>query len=260
LFAASGGYDPTKVANAANPLYGGASSLFDRAAAYLGQSPEEVSAKYIADQQALLEPGRQAGFNRLQTSNFGRGTSGLGVNTGTGGAPANPLAQAYFNQIGQQDLELAANADKAAMDRARFGAGLFGTGGDLLKSISGITTAGYAPLEASLGLMGTTERLGQDPYRLSLDLADRYSSAGARAADLYLRPQGAAASAYREYQGYSPMGSALSGAGSTLSGGGGSWFGDLLSSGTSSGGGSRPSTYDLYGSSGGTGGGFGLRP
>jgi hypothetical protein len=238
LFGAAGAYDPTQVGAAAQPLYGGAASLFDRAAAYLGQSPEEVSAKYMADQQALLQPSRAADFARLQTSNYGRGTGGLGVNTGTGGAPSNPLAQALFNAQGRQDLELAARADQAAMDRARFGAGLFGTGGDILGQVPRLTAAGYAPLEAQLGLLRTTEKMGQDPFMLSMDLAGRYAQAGANAGRLFLEPQGAAANAYRAYEGYSPMGSFLSGAGSSIGGGGMSmggdasnWFSGLFQSG-----------------------------
>jgi hypothetical protein len=237
LFGAARQYDPTQVGMAAQPLYGGASTLFSRGAEYLGQSPEEVSAKYIADQQALLQPSRAADFARLQATNYGRGTGGLGVQTGTGSAPSNPLAQALFNAQGRQDLELAARADQAAMDRARFGAGLFGTGGELLRQIPGITTAGYAPLEAQLGLLRTTETMGQDPFRLSQELAGQYATAGARAGQLYLDPQQAASNAYRSYQGYSPMGTFLSGAGSAaggMGGGGGgssSWFSSLFSSG-----------------------------
>lgn len=241
LFAQSGAYDPTQVAQAAQPLYGGASSLFQRGADYLGQSPEQVSAKYMADQQALLQSSRDAGLSRVQAANFGRGTGGLGVQTGTGSAPANPLAQAYFNQIGQQDLQLAAQADQAAMDRAKFGAGLFGTGGELLRQVPSLTTAGYGPLEAQLGLLGTTEKMGQQPFLLSQDLANQYSRAGAAAGQLYMQPQQAAANAYSQYQGYSPMGSALGAIGSTLSpgGAGASWFSNLLG-GSSGGGGSTP--------------------
>jgi len=235
LFAQTGGYDPTRVATAAEPLFGGASSAFNRGQYYLGQDPTQVAQKYIADQQALLAPSREAAFNKLNTTNFSRGTGGLGVNTGTGGAPANPLAQAYFNQIGQQDLQLAAQADQAAMDRAKFGIGLFGTGGELLRQVPSLTTAGYGPLEAQLGLLRTTETMGQDPFKLSTSLADQYATAGARAGQLYLNPQEAAANAYSQYQGYSPMGSALSSIGSTVSSGGmgsmggtGSWFDNLL--------------------------------
>jgi hypothetical protein len=241
LFGAAGQYDPTQIGAMAQPLTGGAQSLFNLGQQYLATSPEQAAQQYMSQQQALLAPSREAGLSRVQTANFGRGTGGLGVQTGTGSAPANPLAQAYFNQIGQQDLQLAAQADEAGMARARFGAGLFGTGGELLGQVPRLTTAGYAPLETQLGLLGTTERLGQQPFMLSQDLANQYAQAGARAGQLYLQPQQAAANAYSQYQGYSPLGSALSGAGSAIGGMGGmgggggggasSWFSGLFQSG-----------------------------
>lgn len=235
LVTQAGGYDPTQVAQAAQPIYGGASSLFNLGQQYLATSPEQAAQNYMTSQQALLAPSRTADLARLQTANFGRGTGGLGVQTGTGGAPSNPLAQALFNAQAKQDLQLAAQADEAGMARAKFGAGLFGTGGELLRQVPSLTTAGYGPLEAQLGLLGTTEKMGQQPLLLSQDLANQYSQAGARAGSLYLQPQQAAANAYSQYQGYSPMGAALSGAGSIAGGGGGagsSWFSDLLGSGT----------------------------
>ncbi len=233
LFAQMGGYDPTKVAAAAQPLYSGTAGLFDLASKYLAKSPEQAAQDYMTSQQRLLAPTRAADLARVQTTNFGRGTGGLAVNTGTGGAPSNPLAQALFNAQAKQDLELAAKADQAAMDRAKFGAGLFGTGGELLRQIPSLTTAGYGPLEAQLGLLSTTEKLGQQPFLLSQDLANQYAQAGARAGQLYLEPQAAAAKAYSQYQGYSPIGTALSGVGSSISPGGsmGSWFSNLLGSG-----------------------------
>jgi hypothetical protein len=233
LFGQLNAYDPSQIGIAAQPLMAGAGTLFGRGAEYLGQSPEDVSAKFMADQQALLQPSRAADFARLQATNYGRGTSGLGVNTGTGGAPANPLAQALFNAQSRQDLELAARADQAAMDRTKFGAGLFGTGGDILGQVPRLTTAGYAPTETQLGLLRTTETMGQDPFRLSQELAGRYAQAGAQAGNLFMQPQAAAANAYSQYQGYSPIGSALSSFGSTFSPGGGgsqamSWFDNLM--------------------------------
>jgi hypothetical protein len=180
----------------------------------------------------LLQPSRAADLSRVQATNFGRGTGGLGINTGTGGAPSNPLAQALFNAQSRQDLELAAKADEAGMARARFGAGLFGTGGELLGQVPKLTTAGYAPLEAQLGLLRTTETMGQDPFRLSQALAGQYSQAGANAGRLYLEPQQAASNAYSRYQSYSPMSSALSFAGDSISPGGsaGDWFSGLFKS------------------------------
>jgi hypothetical protein len=238
LFAATGQYDPTQIGAMAQPLTGGAQSLFNLGQQYLATSPEAASQQYMANQQALLQPSRAADFARLQATNYGRGTGGLGVNTGTGGAPSNPAAQALFNAQARQDLELAARADQAAMDRAKFGAGLFGTGGEILGQVPALTTAGYRPLGTQLELLGATERLGQQPFLLSQDLANQYSQAGARAGQLYLQPQAAAAQAYSQYQGYSPLGTALSGAGSAFGGSGGggggagsSWFSSLFESG-----------------------------
>lgn len=233
VFGAAGQYDPTQIGTAAQPITGGAQSLFNLGQQYLATSPQQASQDYIRNQQALLAPTREADLARLQSTNYGRGTGGLGVNTGTGGAPSNPLAQALFNAQAKQDLELAARADEAGMARARFGAGLFGTGGELLGQVPRLTSAGYAPLETQLGLLRTTESLGQQPLLLSQDLANQYAQAGARAGELYLKPQAAAAQAYSQYQGYSPLGTALSAAGGGMGGmgegAGSSWFNSLFS-------------------------------
>jgi hypothetical protein len=236
LFGATGQYDPTQTGQLAQPITGGAQSLFNLGQQYLATSPQQAAQDYMTSQQALLAPSRAAGLSSVQAANFGRGTGGLGVQTGTGTAPSNPLAQAYFNQLGQQDLQLAAQADQAGMARTKFGAGLFGTGGELLGQVPTLTTSGYKPLEAQLSLLGTTEKLGQQPFLMSQDLANQYAQAGARAGGLYLQPQAAAANAYSQYQSYSPMGSALGAVGSTLSpgGAGGSWFNSLLGGGSSS--------------------------
>ena len=236
LFGAAGQYDPTQIGHAAQPLTGGAQSLFNLGQQYLATSPEQAAQQYMAQQQGLLAPGRAAEEARLATANFGRGTGGLGVQTGTGTAPANPLAQALFNARAQEDARLAAEADVYGQKRAVFGAGLFGTGGELLGQVPALTTAGYNPLQTQLNLLGGVEKMGKQPFLLSQDLANQYAQSGARAGQLYLQPQAAAAQAYSQYQGYSPLGSALSGAGSTmgggLSGGGGggtsSWFSGLF--------------------------------
>lgn len=233
LFGQLGAYDPTQVAQAAQPLMGGATSLFNLGQQYLATSPEQAAQQYISQQQGLLAPGRAAEEARLASANFGRGTGGLGVQTGTGTAPSNPLAQALFNARAKQDAELAAQADVYGQKRAVFGAGLFGTGGELLGQVPALTTAGYNPLQTQLNLLGGVEKLGQQPFMLSQDLANQYAQSGARAGQLYLQPQAAAANAYSQYQGYSPMGTALSGAGSGISPGGsaGSWFSGLFGSG-----------------------------
>jgi hypothetical protein len=233
LFSATGQYDPTQIGAMAQPLTGGAQSLFNLGQQYLATSPEQAAQQYMAQQQGLLAPGRAAEEARLATANFGRGTGGLGVQTGTGTAPANPLAQALFNARAQQDAALAAQADEFGQKRAVFGAGLFGTGGELLGQVPALTTAGYNPLQTQLNLLGGVERLGQQPFMLSQDLANQYAQSGARAGQLYMQPQAAAAQAYNQYQSYSPMASALGAVGAGISPGGsaGSWFSGLFGGG-----------------------------
>ena len=227
------GYDPTRLQQLTEPIYGGATSLFNLGGSYLGATPQDVAAKYISDRQSLLQPSRAAEFGRLQARNFATGRGGLGVQTGTGGAPANPALQAYYNSIFQQDKALAAEADQAAMERIRFGGELYGAGGKLASGIPSLFSGSFLPISTQLELAKSVEGFGQQPYQMSLDLANAQAGAGANAGRLYLDPQRAAADAYAKYQGYSPLGTALSGLGSTISGGGFGNFGSLFSSSSS---------------------------
>jgi hypothetical protein len=229
LLTSAGGYDPTQLGQAAQPIMGGAASLFNLGQQYLAQSPQEAAQQYVSQQQALLAPSREAQLAGVRSNLFARGRGGLGVQAGTGGAPTSPELQAYYNSLARQDLELAARGQEQGMAQTRFGAGLFGTGGELLGQVPRLTSAGYGPLETQLGLARTVEGLGQQPYQMSLDLANAQAGAGARAGQLYLSPQQAAAQSYSQYQGYSPFGTALSGLGSSMSGGGG--FGSLFGGG-----------------------------
>jgi hypothetical protein len=226
LMGQAGMFDPTTLGRAAEPLMGGASSLFNLGQQYLAESPEAAAQRYVSQQQALLAPSREAQLSGVRSRLFGTGRGGLGVQTGTGGAPASPEMQAYYNALAQQDLQLAAQGQQAGMEQARFGAGLFGSGGSLLAQIPALQSAGYNPLQTQLGLAGTVEGMGQQPFLLSQELARLQAGAGAQAGQLYMQPQAAAANAYRQYQGYSPMGTALSGLGSSFGGGG---FGSLFS-------------------------------
>lgn len=254
LFGQMGSYDPTQVAQAAQSLYGGAAQsigagnqLFNLGGQYLAQSPEEARREYMAQQQALYAGTDEQKLAALRNQQLQTGRTGLATGgTTTGMAATNPEMAAYYNSLAQRDRQLAADAEQAAQQRQTFGtslltkgAGLFGAGGELLGTVPKLTTAGYAPVEAQLGLLKTTEAMGQQPYQMSVDLANQYAQAGARQGQLYLQPQQQAANAYAQYQGYSPMASALSGAGSALSGmsgGGSSWFSNLL------GGGSTPTS------------------
>jgi len=265
--AAAGAYNPEQLGQAAQPLYGGASGLFQRGETYLGQSPEQVSAKYMADQQALLQPSRAADFARIQAANYGRGTGGLGVNTGTGSAPSNPLFQSLFNAQGQQDLQLAAQADQAAVQRAKDAALFYSQGGSLLGQVPTLTSAGYAPLTTQLGLASTVEGLGQQALDIGSALGARTSTAGANAGRLLL--QGGLDAAQTGLAGNVAQGgiqatqqNALQNTlGSAFSSPQlGNWFGSLIGGGGSSGGfgiGQGGNSGGVFGvSGGGFGGGY----
>lgn len=234
LFAQAGAYDPTKISQAAQPLVGGATSLFNLGQQYLATSPEQAAQDYMTQQQGLLAGTREQQLASLRNQQLQTGRTGLATGgTATGMAATNPEMAAYYNALAQQNAKLAAEADIYGRQRTTYGAGLLGTGGELLGQVPALETAAYNPLRTQLGLLSTTETMGQQPYTQSIDLANQYAQAGARQGQLYLQPQAAAAQAYSQYQGYSPMGTALSGAGSAMGGGGGgasSWFSSLIGS------------------------------
>jgi hypothetical protein len=118
--------------------------------------------------------------------------------------------EAYYNAIAQQDAQLAAQATQGGMDQARFGAGLFATGGNLLtQGLQGQTTA-LGPYEAYLAQMQQLEALGQQPLELGINIgAKGQSTAGANA--LLQGGMGAAQSNFAA-NAYNPFATALVGA------------------------------------------------
>jgi hypothetical protein len=231
-------YRPEDIAAAAQPLMGGAQSLFGLGQQYLAESPQAAAQRYISQQQGLLAPMRAAEEARLATANFGRGTGGLGVQTGTGSAPSNPLAQALFNARAQQDLQLASQAQQEAQKQIAFGSGLFQQGGGLLGQVPALTTAGYSPLQTQLGLASTTEAMGQQAMDIGSALGARQSTAGASAGQLGLLGARGAAPYQVEQQSYNPLAQVLGGTSGQLGQAGGqigqvggqigNWFGDLI--------------------------------
>lgn len=227
------------------PLSGASDQLFNLGQQYLATSPAQAAQDYYNSQQGLLSSGRAAEDARLATSNFGRGTGGLGVQTGTGSAPANPAAQALYNARAQQDMALAAQADQYGMQRTQYGAGLYGTGAGLLNTQVGGQAGAYAPLNAQLGLSGQIENMAMQPYNLGMQLGQAQQAGQAAGAQSYYGGQ--AAGANTQYQGEMQANQANSqflssligaAAGGMAGGGGGgmlSSFGGLGGAGASSG-------------------------
>jgi hypothetical protein len=167
------------------PLTGASERLFNLGQQYLATSPEQAAQDYITSQQALLAPSRQAQLSNVRGGLFARGRGGLGVQTGTGRAPTSPELQAYYNALGQQDLQLAAQAQQAGQQRAQFGAGLFGSGAGLLGTQVQGQAGAYSPLLAALGVSSQVEQMSQLPYQLGLQLGSAQQPGQAAGAQSY---------------------------------------------------------------------------
>ena len=194
------------------PLTGAAKSMYDLGAQYLAQSPEEVAAKYMRQQQDLIDPSRQRSFAQLQQNMFNTGTGGLSVGAtgmrpggGEGLRAANPQMEAYYNVQAQQDRQLALDAERMGMDRYKFGQGLFKTGTETLGDYYGGLTDAYKPYTAAMGGVTRAEDLG----RLSFGDMERFGKLN------MINSPSNAAGITAQYQAdqYSPFGAFLSGAG-----------------------------------------------
>lgn len=196
------------------PLGQAAQGLFGLGQQYLAQSPEQAAQQYMMEQQNLLAPSRERLFAQLQNQLFQTGRGGLSVGA-TGERPSGaaglgattPELEAYYNAIAQQDAQLAAGAQQAGMDQARFGAGLFGTGGNLLTQGYGGQAAALDPYKAYLAGATGLEALGQDPLNLGINIgAKGQSTAGAQA---LLQGGNAAAQSQFAANAYNPFATAL---------------------------------------------------
>lgn len=196
------------------PLTGAAQGLFNLGQQYIAQSPDQVAADYLAKQQALLAPGRERESAQLlnQLSNTGR--TGLSIAQGGGLQAANPEFAALANARAMQDLQLAANAQEAGQRQTAFGAGLFGTGANLLGNYYSGQVGALAPFQSNLGLAGTVENLGQNALDIGAQLGGRSAAAGANAGQSLLQGGLAAARTAQAGNAYSPWGAALQGLGS----------------------------------------------
>lgn len=186
LLSQAGAYDPTLVAQQAQALGTGAQSLFGAAQGYLSESPEAARQRYISQQQGLLAPLNEQNLAGIRNRLFQTGRTGLATGgTSAGGLQAtNPEMAAYYNALAQQNAQLAAGADQAAQQQQAFGAGLFGSGAQMLGQVPALTSAAYSPLQTQLGLAGSTEGLGQQAFELGSAIGGRAATAGAAAGNL----------------------------------------------------------------------------
>jgi hypothetical protein len=167
------------------PLQQGAQGLFNLGQQYLAQSPQDVAAQYIQQQQDLLAPSRERQMAQLQNQLFQQGRGGLSVGatgmrpSGAAGLGATtPEMEAYYNALAQQDLQLAAQGQQAGQQNVAFGTGLLGSGAQLMGQYQAGQVGALSPFSAYLGAGSTIESLGQQPLEMGSALGGRSASAG----------------------------------------------------------------------------------
>jgi hypothetical protein len=200
------------------PLTAGAQGLFSLGQQYLAKSPEQAAADYMAKQQNLLAPSREREFAQLQNRLFQTGRGGLSVG-GTGMRPgggeglraASPEMEAYYNALAQQDAQLAAQAQTEGQRQVQFGAGLLGTGSNLLGSYREGLTGAYSPFSTGIGVGSALESLGQAPLDIGAQLGGRSAQAGANVGRTLFEGGIAGARTTQAATSSSPFGTALTG-------------------------------------------------
>ena len=198
------------------PLGNAAQGLFSLGEQYMAESPEQAAQKYILGKQNLLAPSRERQLAGLRTNLFNTGREGLSVGAtgvrpggGEGLRASNPEMEAYYNALAQQDAQLAAEGMQAGQQQVAFGAGLFGTGGNLATQGYGLEAAALGPYEAYLRGATNLESLGQQPLELGSALGGRIANpTGANA--LYGGGM-AAAGSMAGANAYNPFATALTG-------------------------------------------------
>lgn len=168
------------------PLQQAGQGLFGLGQQYLAQSPQQAAQQYMASQQELLAPSRERQMSQLQNTLFQQGRGGLSVGA-TGARPSGaaglgattPEMEAYYNAMAQQDAALAAQADQAGQQRALFGAGLLGTGGNLITQGYQGQVGALSPYQAYLQGATGLETLGQQPLDIGINIGAKGMSPSA---------------------------------------------------------------------------------
>ncbi len=173
------------------PLQTGATSLFTLGNKYLAQSPQDVAKNYLAEQMALLQPGRELELANLQTKLRNQGRLGLSVAQGGDLGATTPELQALFNARARQEAELAANAQLAGQRDVLFGANLLDQGSRTMGQYYGGQQASYAPYTTALGQVQGLETAAQQPLQMGANLGQTAAQSGFNVGQLGLRGAGA---------------------------------------------------------------------
>jgi hypothetical protein len=200
------------------PLQQAAGGLFGLGQQYLAQSPQQVAAQYMQQQQDLLAPSRERQMAQLQNQLYQTGRGGLSVGA-TGARPSGaaglgattPELEAYYNALAQQDAQLAAQSQQAGQQNVAFGTGLLGQGAGLLGQYQAGQVGALNPFTTYLGAGSTIESLGQQPLDIGAQLGGRAATAGANVGQSLLQGGLGAARTIQAANSGSGFGSALTG-------------------------------------------------
>jgi len=166
------------------PLQTGAQGLFNLGNQYIAQSPQDVAQKYLNQQMALLQPGREVELANLQNRLQQQGRAGLSVAQGGTMGATTPELQALYNARAQQEAQLAANAQQYGQQNVLFGAGLLGQGATAMGNYYGGQQQAYSPYTTALGQVQGLETAAQQPLMLGAQLGQQSATAGANAGRL----------------------------------------------------------------------------
>jgi hypothetical protein len=211
------------------PLGEAARSLFNLGAGYISESPEVARQRIFDELQAARLPSQIQEEQRLASSVFGRGRTGLNI-ANMGQPELYSLARAREDQRAQDIY----NANLQAQQQTQFGTGLFGTGADLLGRQYGIPTQALGPLQSYLGTIGSIEELGLQPFQLGLQVGGAAQPGATAGANLLT--SGLTNAANTQFQGQQAASGQLSGL-----------LGGLLSAGANIYGMSRIGTGKMWG-------------
>lgn len=201
---------------ATQPMGTAAQTAMTLGQGYLATSPQAMADKYMRDNLALVAPDRASVLADIRNSLAQTGRSGIAIGGGNGMMATNPELAAYYNALTKQDLNLAAQATQGGMDYAKFGAGMVGTGGDLLKQMYGTQTSAFTPYSTALGGASAVENLGQNALDLGVNIGGRTTQSNAEAGRLLSTGITNAAQTMAGANAYSPWANLISGATTAL--------------------------------------------
>ena len=154
-------------------------------------------------QNQLFQQGR-GGLSVGATGMRPSGAAGLGATT--------PEMEAYYNALAQQDAQLAAQGQQMGQQNVAFGAGLFGSGSQLMNQYQAGQVGALSPFSAYLGTGQSIEQMGQQPLTLGAGLGGQAAAYGANVGNNLLRGGLSAAITQQDGAGISPLAGLLTGA------------------------------------------------